>query len=257
MAEQRHLLIVHNDRQVREVLHQIFVGAGYNCLLASDGRAGLKAFRKSRPWLIVTQLNLPHRLPFSGVFAGIELLKQVRREDPDAAVIVVSGSLHRETATECLKLGADAYIMTPLNVDELLIAAERALERRHLRPPKPRNRDGASAVRGGAGSRGAGARRGVRLDSMTRTPEQFLAAFEFHLKTSDPQFADGIPIIRNWIALRARTVVLQAEFDDLIGRFEGSSEGSQIFWLWNDIVSWGTERGLTVPTRHPWRAAGS
>jgi len=43
------------------------------------------------------------------------------------AVIVVSDSPHRETATECLQLGAEAYIRMPLNVDELLTAAERAL----------------------------------------------------------------------------------------------------------------------------------
>jgi CheY-like chemotaxis protein len=46
MAEQLHLLIVHNERQVREVLHQIFVASGYNCLLANDGRAGLEAFSR-------------------------------------------------------------------------------------------------------------------------------------------------------------------------------------------------------------------
>src|SRR3989454_3823132 len=160
MTEQPHLLIVHNEHQVREVLHQIFVAAGYNCLLANDGSAGLKAFRESRPPLVITQLNLLHRLPFSGIFAGIELLKQVRREDPDAAVIVVSDSPHRETATECLTLGADAYIMEPLNAGELLTAVERALEAH-------------------------------------RTPEQFLEAFEHFSREpdscSDPQFSEGIP----------------------------------------------------------------
>src|SRR5213594_3153389 len=134
MAEQWHLLIAHNGRQVREVLHQIFLGAGYKCLLANDGSAGLEAFRQSRPPLVITELNLPHSLPPSGVFGGIELLKQVRREDPDVAVIVVSDSPHRETATECLQLGADAYIRMPLNVDELLTAAERALRARQKYP---------------------------------------------------------------------------------------------------------------------------
>src|SRR5437899_1934577 len=153
MAERRHVLIVHNERQVREVLHQIFVAVGYNCLLANDGRAGLEAFRQSRPPLVIIQLNLPHRLPFSGVFAGIELLKQVRREASDAAVIVVSDSPHRETATECLKLGADAYFMEPLNVDELLIAADRALERR-ARHKYPTERRGIRGEDQGSVSRG-------------------------------------------------------------------------------------------------------
>ena len=135
MAEQWHILIVLNEGQIREIMHQIFVTMGYNCLLANDGRAGLKAFRESRPSLIVTDLNLP-------LMSGIELLQQVRQEDPDAAVIVGSDSphreTHRETATECLKLGADAYIiLNPLDVGELLTAVERALARRGIRGKDP------------------------------------------------------------------------------------------------------------------------
>ena len=46
---QRDILIVDDDRQVRDVLHQIFLSAGYNCLLANDGREGLEVFRAARP----------------------------------------------------------------------------------------------------------------------------------------------------------------------------------------------------------------
>jgi DNA-binding NtrC family response regulator len=141
MAEQRHVLIVHHEHPIRKELHEIFVAAGYDCLLASDGREGLEVFRRSRPPLIVTQLNLPHRLGMSGVMAGVELLKQVRREDPDAAVIVVSGAPHRETAIECLRLGAHAFLWMPVSVEELLITAERALERRRLLIEHRRHQD--------------------------------------------------------------------------------------------------------------------
>src|SRR5262249_40373260 len=50
----------------------------------------------------------------------------------DAAVIVLTGAADVKTAIESLKLGAHDFIMKPVNVDELLIAAERALERRQL-----------------------------------------------------------------------------------------------------------------------------
>ena len=119
------ILIVDDDRQVREVLHQIFLGANYKCLLANDGREGLEAFRASRPPLTVTDLKMP-------VMGGIELLQQVRQADPDAAVIVLTGAADVKTAIASLKLGAYDFIMKPVNVDELLIAAERAFERRQL-----------------------------------------------------------------------------------------------------------------------------
>src|SRR5215472_11610448 len=126
---QREVLIVDDDRQVRDVLHQIFLGAGYKCLLANDGQEGVEVFRASvrdaRSPLTVTDLKMP-------IMGGIDLLQQVRQADPDAAVIVLTGAADVKTAIESLKLGAYDFIMKPVNVDELLIAADRALERRQL-----------------------------------------------------------------------------------------------------------------------------
>src|SRR5258705_10175229 len=121
----RDILIVDDDRQVREVLHQIFLHAGYHCRLAQDGRDGVASFKASRPPLTVTDLKMP-------LMSGIELLQQIRATDADAAVIVLTGAADVKTAIESLKLGAYDFIMKPVNVDELLIAAERALERRQL-----------------------------------------------------------------------------------------------------------------------------
>ena len=97
--ERRDILIVDDDRQVREVLHQIFLGANYKCLLANDGHEGLEVFRASRPPLTVTDLKMP-------VMGGIELLQHIRQEDPDAAVIVLTGAADVKTAIASLQLGA-------------------------------------------------------------------------------------------------------------------------------------------------------
>ncbi len=123
--ERRDILIVDDDWQVREVLHEIFVSAGYNCLLAQDGREGLQLFRASRPPLTVTDLKMPN-------MDGIALLQAILGEDTDAAVIVLTGAADVKTAIDSLKFGAYDFIMKPVNVDELVIAADRALERRQL-----------------------------------------------------------------------------------------------------------------------------
>src|SRR5580765_2581118 len=126
---QREVLIVGDDRQVRDVLQQIFLGAGYKSLLANDGQEGVDVFRgairEARSPLTVTDLKMP-------IMGGIDLLQQVRQADPDAAVIVLTGAADVKTAIASLKLGAYDFIMKPVNVDELLIAADRALERRQL-----------------------------------------------------------------------------------------------------------------------------
>lgn len=122
---QRDILIVDDDRQVRDVLNQIFLSAGYNCLLAQNGGEGVEVFQAARPPLVVTDLKMP-------VMTGIELLRRVRELDEDAAVVVLTGAGDVKTAIDSLKLGAYDFILKPVNVDELLIAAERALERRTL-----------------------------------------------------------------------------------------------------------------------------
>ncbi len=125
MEQSRNILIVDDDWQVREVLHEIFLSAGYTCQVAGDGREGLGLFRATFPPLTVTDLKMP-------VMDGIALLQSIREADPDAAVIVLTGAADVKTAIESLKLGAHDFIMKPVNVDELLIAADRAIERRQL-----------------------------------------------------------------------------------------------------------------------------
>ena len=121
----RTVLIVDDDQQVREVLHQIFLSGGYVCLTAGDGREGLAVFEARRPPLVVTDLKMPG-------MDGVQLLAAVRAVDGDAAVIVLTGAADVKTAIDSLKLGAHDFIMKPVNVDELLIACDRALERRQL-----------------------------------------------------------------------------------------------------------------------------
>jgi response regulator RpfG family c-di-GMP phosphodiesterase len=121
----RQILIVDDDVQVLEVLHQIFLSASYQCLLATNGKEGLQTFRSGRPPLTVTDLKMP-------VMDGVAMLEAIRAEDGDAAVIVLTGAPDVKTAIDSLKLGAYDFIMKPVNVDELLFAAERALERRQL-----------------------------------------------------------------------------------------------------------------------------
>jgi len=121
----KRVLIVDDDRQVREVLHEIFRSNGYECQLANDGQEGLEVFRATRPPLTVTDVKMP-------IMDGLEFLKSIRGFDTDAAVIVLTGVGDIKTAIESLKVGAYDFIIKPVNVDELLIAAERAVERRQL-----------------------------------------------------------------------------------------------------------------------------
>src|SRR5204863_67510 len=86
MTRSEHILIVDDDRQVREVLHQIFLGAGYKCLLAGDGREGVEVFREAKPPLTVTDLKMP-------IMGGYELLQQVGKIGIPDAILLKPGPL--------------------------------------------------------------------------------------------------------------------------------------------------------------------
>ncbi len=89
-----------------------------------------------------------------------------------------------------------------------------------------------------------------------QSPEQLLARFEHFAATTsdDPQFTDGIVLIREWIALRSLPHAGQPQLDGLILRFRASSEGSQIYDLYLHVAVWARSLGLVVPGPNPWQA---
>jgi response regulator RpfG family c-di-GMP phosphodiesterase len=119
------VLIVDDDRHIRDILRELFLSSGYQAQVAADGREALERFDAERPPLTVTDVHMP-------VMDGVELLKKARAIDPDAAFLVLTGVANVQTAVESLKFGAYDFIMKPVHMDELLIAAERALEHRSL-----------------------------------------------------------------------------------------------------------------------------
>jgi response regulator RpfG family c-di-GMP phosphodiesterase len=119
------VLIVDDDRNVREMLRDVFAARGYQCLLAANGREALEIFEKAPPPLTVTDVKMP-------VMDGLQFLKRALVVDPDAVVLVLTGVGDVRTAVESLTGGAYDFILKPVNPADLIHAAERALEHRQL-----------------------------------------------------------------------------------------------------------------------------
>ena len=119
------MLIVDDERDVRTTLHAVFGSAGYECRMADNGHEAARLFEAEHAPLTITDLKMP-------MMDGLQLLQHVRARDADAAVIMLTGAADVRAAVESLKQGASDFILKPVNLDQVLLSAERALERRQL-----------------------------------------------------------------------------------------------------------------------------
>jgi two-component system NtrC family response regulator len=98
--------------------------AGYLVDTASSGEGALRLLSQTPVSLVITDMRMPG-------MTGMDLLRAIRAEDPDTAVIVVTAFGTVETAVQAMKLGAADYLTKPIDGDELLLTAQRVLE--HIR----------------------------------------------------------------------------------------------------------------------------
>ena len=102
------ILVVDDEAAIREVLIEFLSDHGYAVQGAADGREGLQMAGVLRPQVILLDIAMPG-------MNGIETLKRLRKEAPQAAVIMISGHADHDQALQALDLGAYDFIQKPLD----------------------------------------------------------------------------------------------------------------------------------------------
>ncbi len=126
MAARKEMIVVIDDTDlVRRVVTRLLERAGFSVAEATDGVDGLRAIRELTPALVLCDLRMPR-------LDGLELLRQVREQQPDLPVIVMSGEGLLDDAIGALRLGAWDYITKPIEPLSLQHAIDKALERASL-----------------------------------------------------------------------------------------------------------------------------
>lgn len=120
------ILIIDDEKMIRERLKNNLELDDYEVALAEDGPHGLECFSEFKPDVILLDIRLP------GI-NGIELYKTNKDLFKDTEVIFITGHGGVETAIDALKYGAFGYLQKPLDYDELIIEIQRALEKKHLK----------------------------------------------------------------------------------------------------------------------------
>jgi DNA-binding NtrC family response regulator len=119
------ILVVDDERSLRRVIQVHLEQRGYRVSTAENASDALVQLSRNRFALVLTDLRMPGR-------SGLELLKEVRRLYPQAAVIVLTAFGTVENAVEAMQAGAYHYVTKPINYEELMIVVERALEHTRL-----------------------------------------------------------------------------------------------------------------------------
>jgi len=126
------VLVVEDSRAMQRTLQRLFESDGLQVQIASDGDAGLEAFRKELPSVVVLDLKLP-RLP------GKELCRAFKIEAESVPVVVLSADAEVEDKVLLLELGADDYVTKPFSPKELLARVRRAMRRVESHPAAAAN----------------------------------------------------------------------------------------------------------------------
>jgi len=119
------ILIIDDERAIRNVLKDILGNEGYKVDEAADGEEGLKKFLATTFDVVLCDIKMPK-------LDGIEFLQKATEANPDVPIIMISGHGNIETAVDAVKKGAYDYISKPPDLNRLLITIRNAMDKNTL-----------------------------------------------------------------------------------------------------------------------------
>ena len=122
------ILIVDDERDIRELISDILEDEGFATRLAGNSDEAMNAVNQEPPGLIILDIWLK-----DSRMDGIDILKTVKRDNPDVPVVIISGHGNIEIAVAAIRQGAYDFIEKPFNIDQLLVVIRRAMETSRLR----------------------------------------------------------------------------------------------------------------------------
>jgi two-component system response regulator HydG len=126
MREKTRILVADDEESHRIMLRAVLQEEGYEVAEAADGPESIRAVEQEPFDLILLDIRMPG-------MNGIEALMEIRKISPYVPVLMMTAYSSVKTAVDALKAGAFEYLIKPLDIDELKILIEKALEHYHLR----------------------------------------------------------------------------------------------------------------------------
>jgi PAS domain S-box-containing protein len=121
-SDQWPVLIIDDERDIRDVTALTLMDAGYRVETAADGVEGLARCHQFSPRIVITDVRMPG-------MDGIQVLETIKQRFPDTEVIVATAFGEMETAIRALQLDASDFITKPIHTEAMMVALERARHR--------------------------------------------------------------------------------------------------------------------------------
>jgi two-component system response regulator PilR (NtrC family) len=128
VADQRppRILVVDDERSMRELLAIVLRREGYEVLLAENGRAAIGLLEREPVDLLISDIKMPD-------MSGVEVLRAAKGIDPDILGIMITAFASTDTAVEAMRLGACDYLSKPFDIDLLKMKVREKIENRQLK----------------------------------------------------------------------------------------------------------------------------
>ncbi len=120
------VLIVDDEEVITNRLEKVLSKEGYRVFKAADGEEGVKVFMDTKIDVVLADIKMPKK-------NGMEALHEIKSLSEDVEVIMITGYGDEDTAIQAMREGAINYIRKPIDIDQLLAAIEKALEKLDLR----------------------------------------------------------------------------------------------------------------------------
>ncbi|HEY5926293.1 MAG TPA: HD domain-containing phosphohydrolase [Kofleriaceae bacterium] len=133
-AEAARILVVDDERVIREILAEFLTLEGFSVNTVEDGEKALTELRLHPYDLLITDLKMPR-------LSGLQLLERIESERLGVLTVLMTGFGTVETAIEAMKKGAYDYLLKPFKVEEVIHVVERALYRQRLQAENIRLRE--------------------------------------------------------------------------------------------------------------------
>jgi two-component system response regulator PilR (NtrC family) len=120
------ILVVDDERSMRELLAIVLRREGYEVLLAENGRAAIEMLEREPVDLLISDIKMPD-------LSGVEVLRAAKRIDQDILGIMITAFASTDTAVEAMRLGACDYLSKPFDIDLLKMKVREKIENRQLK----------------------------------------------------------------------------------------------------------------------------